>query len=154
MNQRAHGCLLSSIDSRQPTAQPEFPIKKRRGSQLSWSSGGYCGLEIQCHRASRPSRARNRGHLPGHRAICYVGPIEATAGPVVRLVFLAALALVLPTVLSYASLNRCASSALRSLSSWALRTAGRSRKHAQRGLSIRQIGLGISQASKNSRQSP
>ncbi|HEY1707096.1 MAG TPA: APC family permease [Rhizomicrobium sp.] len=39
------------------------------------------------------------------------GPIEATAGPVVPLVFLAALAIVLPTVLSYASLNRHAPSA-------------------------------------------
>jgi basic amino acid/polyamine antiporter, APA family len=39
------------------------------------------------------------------------GPIEATAGPVVPLVFLGALAIVLPTVLSYASLNRHAPSA-------------------------------------------
>ena len=39
------------------------------------------------------------------------GPIEATAGPVVPLVFLGALAIILPTVLSYASLNRHAPSA-------------------------------------------
>ena len=39
------------------------------------------------------------------------GPIEATAGPVVPLVFLAALIITLPTVLSYASLNRHAPSA-------------------------------------------
>jgi putrescine importer len=39
------------------------------------------------------------------------GPIEATAGPVVPLVFLAALAITLPTALSYASLNRHAPSA-------------------------------------------
>ena len=39
------------------------------------------------------------------------GPIEATAGPVAPLVFLAALAITLPTVLSYASLSRHAPSA-------------------------------------------
>ncbi len=39
------------------------------------------------------------------------GPIETTAGPVVPLVFLSALLIVLPTVLSYASLNRHAPSA-------------------------------------------
>src|SRR5665213_1225570 len=39
------------------------------------------------------------------------GPIEATAGPVVPLVFLGALAIILPTVLSYACLNRHAPSA-------------------------------------------
>ena len=39
------------------------------------------------------------------------GPIEATAGPVAPLVFLAALAIILPTALSYASLNRHAPSA-------------------------------------------
>ena len=39
------------------------------------------------------------------------GPIEATAGPVAPLVFLAALIIILPTVLSYASLNRHAPSA-------------------------------------------
>src|SRR5665213_1673736 len=39
------------------------------------------------------------------------GPIEATAGPVVPLVFLGALTIILPTVLSYASLNRHAPSA-------------------------------------------
>jgi amino acid transporter len=39
------------------------------------------------------------------------GPIEATAGPVVPLIFLGALAIILPTVLSYASLNRYAPSA-------------------------------------------
>jgi amino acid transporter len=39
------------------------------------------------------------------------GPIEATAGPVVPLVFLGALAIIVPTVLSYASLNRHAPSA-------------------------------------------
>jgi len=39
------------------------------------------------------------------------GPIEATAGPVVPLVFFGALAIILPTVLSYASLNRHAPSA-------------------------------------------
>jgi hypothetical protein len=33
------------------------------------------------------------------------GPIEATAGPVAPLVFLAALIIILPTVLSYASLD-------------------------------------------------
>jgi amino acid transporter len=49
------------------------------------------------------------------------GPIEATAGPVVPLVFLGALAIILPTVLSYASLNRHAPSA-GAAASW-LRTA-------------------------------
>ena len=39
------------------------------------------------------------------------GPIEATAGPIAPLVFLAALMIILPTVLSYASLNRHAPSA-------------------------------------------
>ena len=39
------------------------------------------------------------------------GPIEAAAGPIAPLVFLAALTIVLPTVLSYASLNRHAPSA-------------------------------------------
>ena len=39
------------------------------------------------------------------------GPIEAAAGPVAPLVFLAALVIVLPTALSYASLNRRAPSA-------------------------------------------
>ena len=39
------------------------------------------------------------------------GPIEATAGPVAPLVFLAALIITLPTVLSYASLTRHAPSA-------------------------------------------
>src|SRR5665213_4606013 len=39
------------------------------------------------------------------------GPIEAAAGPVAPLVFLAALAITLPTVLSYASLSRHAPSA-------------------------------------------
>jgi amino acid transporter len=39
------------------------------------------------------------------------GPIEATAGPVAPLVFLAALIIILPTVLSYASLTRHAPSA-------------------------------------------
>ena len=39
------------------------------------------------------------------------GPMEAAAGPVAPLVFLAALAINLPTVLSYASLNRHAPSA-------------------------------------------
>jgi amino acid transporter len=39
------------------------------------------------------------------------GPIEAAAGPVAPLVFLAALLITLPTVLSYASLNRYAPSA-------------------------------------------
>ena len=39
------------------------------------------------------------------------GPIETTAGPVAPLVFLAALLITLPTVLSYASLNRHAPSA-------------------------------------------
>jgi len=39
------------------------------------------------------------------------GPIEATAGPIAPLVFLAALAIILPTALSYASLNRQAPSA-------------------------------------------
>jgi amino acid transporter len=39
------------------------------------------------------------------------GPIEATAGPVAPLVFLAALIITLPTVLSYASLSRHAPSA-------------------------------------------
>lgn len=39
------------------------------------------------------------------------GPIEATAGPVVPLVFLAALVILAPTVVSYASLNRHAPSA-------------------------------------------
>jgi amino acid transporter len=39
------------------------------------------------------------------------GPIEATAGPIAPLVFLAALAIILPTALSYASLNRHAPSA-------------------------------------------
>ena len=39
------------------------------------------------------------------------GPIEAATGPVAPLVFLAALAITLPTVLSYASLNRHAPSA-------------------------------------------
>ena len=39
------------------------------------------------------------------------GPIEATAGPVAPLVFLAALMITLPTVLSYASLSRHAPSA-------------------------------------------
>ena len=39
------------------------------------------------------------------------GPIEVTAGPVAPLVFLAALIITLPTVLSYASLNRVAPSA-------------------------------------------
>ncbi len=39
------------------------------------------------------------------------GPIEAVAGPIAPLVFLAALAITLPTVLSYASLNRHAPSA-------------------------------------------
>ena len=39
------------------------------------------------------------------------GPIEAAAGPIAPLVFLAALAITLPTVLSYASLNRHAPSA-------------------------------------------
>lgn len=39
------------------------------------------------------------------------GPIEAEAGPVAPLVFLAALLIMLPTVLSYASLNRHAPSA-------------------------------------------
>jgi amino acid transporter len=39
------------------------------------------------------------------------GPIEATTGPFVPLVFLGALAIILPTVLSYASLNRHAPSA-------------------------------------------
>jgi amino acid transporter len=39
------------------------------------------------------------------------GPIEATAGPVAPLVFLAALVITLPTVLSYASLTRHAPSA-------------------------------------------
>ena len=39
------------------------------------------------------------------------GPIEAMAGPVVPLVFLAALIITLPTVLSYACLNRYAPSA-------------------------------------------
>lgn len=39
------------------------------------------------------------------------GPIEAAAGPVAPLVFLAALLITLPTVLSYASLNRHAPSA-------------------------------------------
>jgi amino acid transporter len=39
------------------------------------------------------------------------GPIEAAAGPIAPLVFLAALAITLPTVVSYASLNRHAPSA-------------------------------------------
>lgn len=39
------------------------------------------------------------------------GPIESMAGPIVPLVFLAALVITLPTVLSYASLNRHAPSA-------------------------------------------
>jgi amino acid transporter len=39
------------------------------------------------------------------------GPIEAAAGPIAPLVFLAALAITLPTVLSYAALNRHAPSA-------------------------------------------
>src|ERR1700688_3974218 len=39
------------------------------------------------------------------------GPIEATAGPIAPLVFLAALIITLPTVLSYASLSRHAPSA-------------------------------------------
>jgi len=39
------------------------------------------------------------------------GPIEAATGPVAPLVFLAAMAITLPTVLSYASLNRHAPSA-------------------------------------------
>jgi amino acid transporter len=39
------------------------------------------------------------------------GPIEAAAGPVAPLVFLGALAIILPTALSYASLNRHAPSA-------------------------------------------
>ncbi len=39
------------------------------------------------------------------------GPIDATAGPVVPLVFLGALAIILPPVLSEASLNRHAPSA-------------------------------------------
>jgi putrescine importer len=39
------------------------------------------------------------------------GPMEATAGPVTPLVFLSALAITLPTALSYASLNRHAPSA-------------------------------------------
>jgi amino acid transporter len=39
------------------------------------------------------------------------GPIEATAGPIALLVFLSALMIILPTVLSYASLNRHAPSA-------------------------------------------
>jgi amino acid transporter len=39
------------------------------------------------------------------------GPIEAAAGPVAPLVFLVALAIILPTALSYASLNRHAPSA-------------------------------------------
>ena len=39
------------------------------------------------------------------------GPIEATAGPIAPLVFLAAMIIILPTVLSYASLNRHAPSA-------------------------------------------
>lgn len=39
------------------------------------------------------------------------GPIEATAGPVAPLVFLAALVILAPTVLSYAALNRHAPSA-------------------------------------------
>lgn len=39
------------------------------------------------------------------------GPIEAIAGPVAPLVFLAALMIILPTVLSYASLTRHAPSA-------------------------------------------
>lgn len=51
------------------------------------------------------------------------GPIEATAGPVAPLVFLAALIIALPTVLSYASLNRHAPSA-GAVATWLWTTAG------------------------------
>jgi amino acid transporter len=49
------------------------------------------------------------------------GPIETTAGPVAPLVFLAALIITLPTVLSYASLNRHAPSA-GAVAAWLWRT--------------------------------
>ena len=51
------------------------------------------------------------------------GPIEATAGPVAPLVFLAALIITLPTVLSYASLNRHAPSA-GAVATWLWTTVG------------------------------
>lgn len=50
------------------------------------------------------------------------GPMEATAGPIAPLVFLAALIIILPTVLSYASLNRHAPSA-GAVSAWLGRAA-------------------------------
>lgn len=51
------------------------------------------------------------------------GPIETEAGPIAPLVFLAALLIILPTVLSYASLNEDAPSAAAG-SAWLWRTAG------------------------------
>lgn len=51
------------------------------------------------------------------------GPIEATAGPVAPLVFLAALIITLPTVLSYASLNSHAPSA-GAVATWLWTTVG------------------------------
>ena len=51
------------------------------------------------------------------------GPIEAAAGPIAPLVFLAALAITLPTALSYASLNHHAPSAA-ATASWLWRTVG------------------------------
>lgn len=51
------------------------------------------------------------------------GPIEVEAGPIAPLVFLAALAIILPTVRSYASLNADAPSAAAG-SAWLWQTAG------------------------------
>jgi len=51
------------------------------------------------------------------------GPIETEAGPIAPLVFLAALLIILPTVLSYASLNQDAPSAAAG-SAWLWRAAG------------------------------
>lgn len=51
------------------------------------------------------------------------GPIEAAAGPIAPLVFLAALAIILPTVVSYAALNRHAPSA-GTVATWLWTTVG------------------------------